>query len=175
MAPASQRSLAILSADLPWDRIKNGDVERGIDREPEAGPETSTEPTTHCSAEEFRLTPADMPRDDPLGELRHRSQDALGPTVQSPVEAEVTSVIRAGRHELTLERLTQRKSPRPKTLDAPGRRLQMAIGKMVQGSSRHGLRKARPRVERALRQRGYLLRPHVAAGSGQGRSPEAQP
>ena len=60
-------------------------------------------PTTLCTDQEDTMTRASMPLDELLGELGDRDKDTLRVilerTVQALVEAEVTAVIGAGRHE----------------------------------------------------------------------------
>jgi transposase len=62
------------------------------------------------------MTRASMPLDELLGELGDRDKDTLRVvlerTVQALVEAEVTAVIGAGRHERAEERLTYRNGHR---------------------------------------------------------------
>jgi transposase-like protein len=95
-----------------------------------------------------------MPLDDLLVELGDRDKDALRVilerTVQALVEAEVTAVIGAGRHERTPERLTYRNGHRPRTLDTRLGRLQLEIPKLRQGSFLPSLLEPRRRIERAL-------------------------
>ena len=100
------------------------------------------------------MTRASMPLDDLLVELGDRDKDALRVilerTVQALVEAEVTAVIGAGRHERTPERLTYRNGHRPRTLDTRLGRLQLEIPKLRQGSFLPSLLEPRRRIERAL-------------------------
>lgn len=100
------------------------------------------------------MTRASMPLDDLLVELGDRDQDALRVilerTVQALVEAEVTAVTGAGRHERTPERLTYRNGHRSRTLDTRVGRLQMEIPKLRQGSFLPSLLEPRRRIERAL-------------------------
>ena len=109
------------------------------------------------------MTRASMPLDDLLVELGDRDQDALRvileQTVQALVEAEVTAVIGAGRHERTPERATYRTGHRPRTLDTWVVRLELEIPKLRQGRFLPSLLEPRRRIERALGaviQEGYV-------------------
>jgi putative transposase len=100
------------------------------------------------------MTRASMPLDELLGELGDRDKDTLRVilerTVQALLEAEVTAVIGAGRHERAEERVTYRNGHRPRTLDTRLGRLQLEIPKLRQGSFLPSLLEPRRRIERAL-------------------------
>ena len=148
--PESRRPhLASRGGHVPYRGVRSG-----THLEPEEGLRWATVPTTLCTDQEDTMTRASMPLDDLLVELGDRDKDALRVilerTVQALVEAEVTAVIGAGRHERTEERLTYRNGHRPRTLDTRLGRLQLEIPKLRQGSFLPSLLEPRRRIERAL-------------------------
>ena len=100
------------------------------------------------------MTPVSMPLDDLLCQLGETDSDKLKVilerTVQALIEAEVSAVIRAGRHERVEERVTYRNGHRPRVWDTRVGRLELEIPKPRQGSFLPSLLEPRRRIERAL-------------------------
>ena len=100
------------------------------------------------------MTPASMPLDDLLFQLGETDSDKLKVilerTVQALIEAEVSAVIKASRHERAEERVTYRNGHRPRSWDTRVGRLELEIPKLRQGSFLPSLLEPRRRIERAL-------------------------
>ena len=119
LRPTARRSLTPGRRAL--GHVLHGGVKSGTHLEPREGLGWATVPTTPSPDQEDATTTANMPLDDLLVELGDRDRDALRVilerTVQALVEAEVTAVIGADRHERTQERVTYRKGHRARVLD----------------------------------------------------------
>ena len=155
LRPTARRSLTPGRRAL--GHVLHGGVKSGTHLEPREGLGWATVPTTPSPDQEDATTTANMPLDDLLVELGDRDRDALRVilerTVQALVEAEVTAVIGADRHERTQERVTYRKGHRARVLDTRVGRLQLEIPTPRQGSFLPSLADPHLRLLRLARRR----------------------
>jgi putative transposase len=83
-------------------------------------------------------------------DVEDRIRRAAGTIYQALIEAELTAVIGAGRHERTPERVAQRNGHRPRTLSTTAGDLELRIPKLRTGSFFLSLLERRRRVDQAL-------------------------
>ena len=83
-------------------------------------------------------------------DVDERIRSAATTIYQALIEAELSSVIGAGRHERTDARLTQRNGHRPKTVTTTAGDLQLQIPKLRTGSFFPSLLERRRRVDQSL-------------------------